>query len=121
MSQKTEAGREEGAVPRIFCWVNSGSGTDWQVVLALAEDGHCLAEHVSSSESWAMHDIGLTSDWKHDLYRAHYPAGYELEWVQDPRKHAGLDAAYAKNQARATTPDSAPSLSESRAAGNEKL
>ena len=33
---------------KIFCWVNSGKGSDWQVVIAMAEDGTSLASHVSS-------------------------------------------------------------------------
>ena len=87
---------------KIFCWVNSGKGTDWQVVMALAEDGTHLASHVSSSEGFARHDIGLTSDWKHEAYKAHYPDGYELVWVDDarPGQCPGLDDAYAKNQAK---------------------
>lgn len=90
--------------PKIFAWVNGGKGTDMQSVNAMAEDGHFLAGHMSSAEFWAKHDIGITSDWKHDLYKAHYPDGYELEWVEDARNHAGLQAAYAKNQAL-KTPD----------------
>lgn len=87
--------------PKIYCWVNSGRGTEWQVVMAMAEDGHALASHCSSSEYFAKHDIGLTSDWKHDTYAKHYPDGYELVWVDDarPGECPGLDEAYAKNQA----------------------
>ena len=86
--------------PRIYCWVNSGKGTDWQIVLAMAEDGVVLASHCSSHHVWAMHDIGITSDWKHDAYAKHYPNGFELEWLDDPKPgtHAGFDAAYALNQ-----------------------
>lgn len=87
---------------KIFCWINSGKGTDWNVVIAMAEDGTSLASHVSSSEPWAKHDIGITSDWKHEKYRDHYPDGFELVWVEgDPREHEGLMAAYALNQANA--------------------
>lgn len=85
--------------PRIYLFVNSGKGSDNQEGMAIAEDGKYLAGHLSSSEAWAKHDMGLTSEWKHDLYRAHYPDGYEVEWVDKPREHAGLMAAYAKNQA----------------------
>lgn len=84
---------------KIFCWVNSGAGTDWQEVMAMAEDGTFLANHVSSNKGFAMHDIGLTSDWKHDRYKAKYPDGYELEWIDDAKSHPGLMAAYALNQA----------------------
>jgi len=92
---------------KIFCWVNAGKGTDWQVVMAMAEDGTCLASHVSSSESFAKHDIGITSDWKHETYKKHCPDGYELVWVDDarPGNHPGLDAAYAKNQATGPMPN----------------
>jgi hypothetical protein len=87
--------------PKIFCWINEGEGTDWQVVMAVAEDGCFLASHVSSSETWARHDIGLTSDWKHDRYQEHYPDGYELEWVENAKTHEGLQAAYVLNQQQA--------------------
>jgi hypothetical protein len=87
--------------PKIYCWVNSGHGSEFQMVMAMAEDGHVLASHCSSSEYWAKHDIGLTGTWKHDLYAKHYPDGYELVWVEDarPGRTPGLDEAYAKNQA----------------------
>lgn len=83
---------------KIFCFINSGKGTDWQNVQALCEDGRCLAGHVSSNEGFARHDIGMTSDWKHDHYKKHCPDGYELVWVDDPVGHVGLNEAYKKNQ-----------------------
>lgn len=91
--------------PKIYCFVNSGHGTDWQCGMAMAEDGTCLAEHVSSHVEWAKHDLGIGSDWKHDAYRAHYPDGYELVWLDEaelkqPGGHPGLMAAYALNQAK---------------------
>lgn len=82
---------------KIFCFINSGRGTDWIRVSALSEDGEFLAGHVSSSEGFAKHDIGLTSDWKHDAYKERYPDGYELVWVDDPKGHADLMAAHAKH------------------------
>jgi hypothetical protein len=91
----------EDPKPKIYCWVNSGHGTDMQLVMAMAEDGHCLASHLSSSEDWAKHDIGHShSDWKHGNYTAHYPGGWETEWIPDAevRTHQGLNAAYARNQ-----------------------
>lgn len=83
---------------KIYCFINSGKGTDWINVIALCEDGHCLAQHCSSSEWFAKHDIGLTSDWKHEHYKEHCPEGYELEWVDEPMGHEGIDAAYILNQ-----------------------
>jgi hypothetical protein len=51
--------------------------------MAIAEDGNVLAKHLSSNTHWAKHDIGITSDWKHNYYKAHYPDGYELVWLDD--------------------------------------
>lgn len=66
---------------KIFCFINSNS-LGWVIPVALAEDGHCLASHCSSSEGWAYSDIGMNSDRKHDVYAKHYPEGYELVWVE---------------------------------------
>lgn len=84
---------------KIYVFINSGRGTDWIVGMAMAEDGTCLAGHVSSHEQWFRHDMGLTSDWKHDHYKEHCPDGYELIEVEDPRNHEGIQAAYKLNQA----------------------
>jgi hypothetical protein len=84
--------------PKIFAWINSGKGTDWNVVVALAEDGRCLCSHVSSNEGWAKHDIGITSDRKHEIYNEAFPGGWELVWVDDPDTHEGLNGAYKLNQ-----------------------
>jgi hypothetical protein len=67
---------------------------------ALAEDGKCLARHLSSSVSFSKHDMGLTSDWKHEHYKEHYPDGFELEWIDEDKLdgHEGFKAAYQKNQ-----------------------
>lgn len=65
---------------------------------ALSEDGHVLAEHLSSSVAFAKHDLGLTSDWQHDKYRKHAPNGFELVWVDDRQTHDGWLAALAVNK-----------------------
>ena len=49
--------------------------------VAVSEDGHGLGGHLSSNKEWAVHDMGITSDWKHNGYHAYYPAGYELIWL----------------------------------------
>ena len=51
--------------------------------MALSEDGYELASHLSSNIDFLKHDMGLTSKWKHDTYKEHYPDGYELVWVED--------------------------------------
>jgi hypothetical protein len=76
--------------PKVFCFVNSGAGTDWQHVIAVAEDGEALAGHVSSSKAFAMHDI--TSEAKQGRFRAKYPDGCEVVWMDDPCNHPDFPA-----------------------------
>ena len=70
--------------PKIFLFVTTRYSSGDVVGAALAEDGHGLAGHFSSNESFLKHDLGLTSIWKHDRYKAHYPDGYELAWLDKP-------------------------------------
>lgn len=86
-------------MPKIYCFINRRPMRDWNEVMAIAEDGTYLAGHISSTEGWARHDIGIGSDWKHDTYRKHYPEGYELVWLDKPKGHVGLKEAYDRNQA----------------------
>lgn len=108
------------ATPRIFCFINGGKGTDWVRAMAIAEDGTCLARHISSSNEFAVLDSGFAEapessiapmGWgpnlaKRAAFEAHYPEGFDLEWVDDPLTHTGLLAAYRLNQAKAA--DSEP-------------
>jgi len=66
--------------PKIFCFIKGRSNTDVNVV-AIAEDGECLATHWSTSEGWAKHDIGINGNWQHDHYKKKYPEGFELVWL----------------------------------------
>lgn len=67
---------------------------------AMTEDGCVLAEHLSSSESYCEHDMGITSEWKHDRYREKYPGGFELVWIGVEHKtDSRWQAALAKNRA----------------------
>lgn len=78
----------------------SGSSVGGDVMgYALAEDGVCLASHLSSDKYFSMHDMGLHSDWKHDKYREHYPDGFELEWVEESNldSHKGWKEAFRLN------------------------
>lgn len=86
--------------PRIylFCIPAEGGGANDVIGYALAEDGTALAGHVSSNKSFSKHDMGLTSDWKHDRYKAHYPEGFEIEWVDNPDDHEGYQRALALNK-----------------------
>lgn len=88
---------------KVFAFINAGKGTDWVIGLAIDEHGECVGNHVSSCDAWSKHDMGAT-----DAKAMHYPdyvakygeGNFVVEWVDDPRNHAGLMAAYAKNQAR---------------------
>ena len=68
---------------KIYCFIRRNLENGWVLVCAIDEDGIILASHTSSSIEWAKHDIGLTSDWKHELYKKKYPNGYELVWLDD--------------------------------------
>lgn len=67
--------------------------------VALSEDGTALASHCCSHEGYMKHDLGLTSDWKHEHYNAHHGVGgWVLEWVEDIGSHEGLRGALRLNQ-----------------------
>ena len=66
---------------------------------AVREDGVPLAGHLSSDMGWAKHDLGLTSDWKHEIYQAKCPEGYELIWIDDPHTDPRWQDVLAKNKA----------------------
>lgn len=104
--------------PKIFAFVNGRASFGDYLPSALAEDGTPLAGHCSSSIGWAKHDIGIGSDWKHDKYRAHYPDGYELEWVDDVDGHPECLAAIAKANARAPEPKTERQESPSEGEGS---
>lgn len=92
---------------RIYIFANGGWGRDL-IGMALAEDGAPLGDHLSSSEAWLKHDMGVTSTQRHDSYAAHYPEpdGYEVVYVplDEVETHAGLLAAVEAN-ARLTEHD----------------
>lgn len=46
------------------------------------------------------HDLGMDgSTWKHENYNKHFGTGnWELEWVENPKTHAGLIEVYRLNQ-----------------------
>lgn len=91
--------------PKIFVFV-TGEWTSGDVVgVALAEDGHALASHLSSSRGFLRMDMSLTkyTDWKTKEYEAHYPTGYELVDLidvtpDDLMRHEGVVAAFARNK-----------------------
>lgn len=77
-------------LPRIYIWCEPAEtwGPGHVVGYAMSEDGSALASHVSSNESFSKHDMGVTSDWKHQIYEKKYPDGYEIVWLSaDEREH----------------------------------
>ena len=86
---------------KIYCFNNNTTVTDWNNIVAVADDGHCLAGHICSAPCFFKHDIGIESNWKHELYNAHFGEGnWELIWIDDPTpgKNPELDAAMVLNQ-----------------------
>lgn len=49
--------------------------------VAMDENLNVIANHFSSGICWTMHDMGITSGWKRDIYKNNYPDGYELVWM----------------------------------------
>ena len=85
----------------IYCTaVEGGIREGDYIAMALAADGQGLAQHLSSSLAFAKHDIGLTSGWKHDIYKKAYPDGYTLVWIdeKDLDAHLGWQEATRLNQ-----------------------
>jgi len=37
-----------------------------------------LASHIYSDPSFMPHDLGITSDWKHETYSEYFPEAWEL-------------------------------------------
>lgn len=48
---------------------------------AMTKKHEIIDNHFSSGVNWCKHDMGITSDWKHDRYKEVYPDGYELVWL----------------------------------------
>lgn len=85
--------------PKIFVFCNNCSH-EWHEFTALAEDGVFLAGHICSDHGYAPHDMGVREDgWKRDIYARHFPHGFEVVLVENPREHAGVRAAHAKHLA----------------------
>lgn len=86
---------------KIYCYAVD-VGRHWGLsVYALGDDGASLSQHLSSDKTWAQHDIGMTSNWKHDEYNNHFGENqWELEWIEyeDLDDHEGFQAAWALNQ-----------------------
>lgn len=103
--------------PKIFAFVNGGS-PGWYSGAAIAEDGtHLPTGHCSSSPEWSRHDMGADgrSTWKHDIYAAHYPDGFQVEWVEDVKSHPILWPLIERLKAEAAKAEPAAALSPAAA------
>lgn len=87
--------------PKIYAFSNVKGGGDG-IALAIAEDGHVLASHWCSHETYVPGDLGVTEGSRpdhHRTYAAHYPGGYEMEFIRasEVNSHAGLTEAFRLN------------------------
>lgn len=85
---------------------NNGGEPGWYSACLLAEDGEGLGGHVCSHEAYMCSDLGILEGSRpdrHEGFRKHYPDGYRMDFVPGPevKTHAGLDAAYKRNQEKA--------------------
>jgi len=92
-------------LPAIYGFNNGGS-RDWYDAVLLAEDGTGMGGHICSHEGYMPGDLGCLEGSRpdrHEGFRKHYPDGYRMEFVSmaNVRTHAGLNAAYVKNQQKA--------------------
>ena len=82
----------------IYCFNNGGSPR-FLNALALADDGHVVAEHLCSNEFYMAHDLGITSDWKHEEYNKHFGEGnWTLIWIDDPVNDERVKSAMVLNE-----------------------
>lgn len=84
----------------IYCFNNGGPEGFMQAV-AIGDDGQCVAQHLCSGEWYMAHDLGITSDWKHEYYDETYGKGnWVLEWVPTDTlgTHVGLQEAFRLNK-----------------------
>ena len=82
---------------KIYCF-NNGGPERFLNAVAIADDGHVLAQHLCSHECFMRHDLGISSNWKHENYNNHFGEdNWQLEWVSDVENHEGLKSAFELN------------------------
>ena len=67
---------------KVYAFCNSGSGTDMQTWMAMAETGEVITSHFSSSRAWGIHDVG--PDWKTEHYEKVFGEGFEVDYIVVP-------------------------------------
>jgi len=94
--------------PKIYCFSNVVGGGEG-IALALAEDGTVLGSHWCSHEAFVPGNLGVSPGSRpdrHETYAAHYPDGYEMEFVRaaEVLSHPGLAAAMKLNAEKKPEP-----------------
>lgn len=91
------------ALPKVYAWCNSGNGTDFQMWIAMHEDGTVLGQHCSSARCFGESDV--QPPFKRELYAKHLGTkgergeGYEL--VVCPEGDGPPPEVVARNKAQA--------------------
>jgi hypothetical protein len=69
----------------IYCFIDGKRSNNLLVSAFYIKDKKILkiAGHISNNVIYAKHDIGITSNWKHEIYEKLFPNGYELQWIND--------------------------------------
>ena len=67
---------------------------DWMGA-AFVDNMGIIASHACSAPGWVPHDMGITSDWKHDTYDEMFPDGWEIEYAGEITVDAFKE--YARN------------------------
>ncbi len=110
---ETVARFPESGMSKIYVFSAAPDGGE-SVCYALAEDGTCLGSHYCSDENYALIDLGVQGGHRrdrHETYRAHYPDGYEMEFIHasDLDSHEGFNVAFERNKAKAASqPEEVP-------------
>lgn len=80
--------------PKIYITVvQTGSSTRTEA-FATTQDGEVLIDHQPfPSLPQTLRGMGLTGGHMHDIYAKRYPEGYDLEFVAEPARHDGYQAA----------------------------
>lgn len=61
---------------KVYGFCNSGNGTDFQLWVAMADDGEVIAQHCSSTHGWGSVDVS-PSHFHIDDYRRKYGPDFE--------------------------------------------
>jgi len=94
--------KAEEDLPFIYGF-NNGGEPGWYNGVLMAEDGTHLGGHICSKEGYMYHDLGIlegTRTDRHEDFQKHYPDGYRMLFVTNPREHEGLQAAFTKDGGR---------------------